>query len=37
MNLKFRKLRVDEKFFLSDDALAATKVVAQVIPDEAQR
>ena len=27
MNLKFRELRVDEKFLLSDDALAAAKVV----------
>ena len=37
MNLKIRELRVDEKFSLSDDALAAAKMVAQVLLDEAQR
>ena len=37
MNLKFRELRVDENFFLSDDALATAKMVAQILPDEAQR
>ena len=37
MNLKFRELRVDEKFPLSNDALATAKMVAVILPDEAQR